>query len=180
MFAAPTVCWEPLFLLRRKRGRSAMPEPVLGLKTSLLDGGSFLARIRENLLSVWRLPWAPMPPPHAPIGLPDERQFRGTPAARIGSTALHVLLSMTLLWSVGPPPRKGANPPSSRDDWRSLPPVPRWLVTANMGSLGEKGDSGGHDPLPPTGGQLAPMSRSALISPHISDARPHPLAVAVT
>jgi len=38
-----------------------MREPALGLKTSLLNGGSFLKRIHENLQSVWRLPWAPLP-----------------------------------------------------------------------------------------------------------------------
>jgi hypothetical protein len=32
-----------------------MREPALGLKTSALNGGSFLKRIHENLQSVWRL-----------------------------------------------------------------------------------------------------------------------------
>jgi hypothetical protein len=32
-----------------------MREQALGLKTSLLNGGSFLKRIQENLRSVWRL-----------------------------------------------------------------------------------------------------------------------------
>jgi len=44
-----------------------MREPALGLKTSLLNGGSFLKRIHENLQSVWRLPWAPLPAAGAPI-----------------------------------------------------------------------------------------------------------------
>jgi len=157
-----------------------MREPALGLKTSLLHDGSLLDRIRGNLLSLWRLSWVPMPATHSPIHLLDERLFRRAPGAQVGSTALHLLLCIALLWSVAQPTSEVANVRAPRDDGRSLPPIPQWLVTANIGSLGKKGDSGGQDQLPPTAGQLAPMSRSAFVSPHISDARPHPLAVSVT
>jgi periplasmic protein TonB len=157
-----------------------MREPALGLKTSLLNGGPFLKRIRENLQSVWRLPWVPLPAAHAPIHLLEERRRSYSPStAQIGSTLMHVGICAALLWSIarplqnplGPPPELGRGP---------LPPIPQWLLTAETGSLGRRGESGGRDTLPPTNGQLAPETRFALIRPHLSDSRPHPLAVQVT
>jgi hypothetical protein len=57
-----------------------MREPALGLKPSLLNSGLFLKRIHENIQSVWKLPWVPLPAPHLPIHLLDERRARTAPA----------------------------------------------------------------------------------------------------
>ena len=157
-----------------------MREPALGLKTSLLNGGSFLKRVRENLQSVWRVPWVSLPAPHAPIYLLDERRrSSSSSASQIGSTLLHVSVCAALLWSVARPLQNpsGAHP---EGEWRPLPPVPKWLLTAETGSLGRSGDSGGRDTLPPTNGELAPEARLALIRPHLADPHPHPLTVQVT
>jgi periplasmic protein TonB len=155
-----------------------MREPALGLKTSLLNGGSFLKRIRENLLSVWRLPWAPLPAAHAPIHLLDERRTRTAPAAQFGSTLLHMLVFVALLWSLSQ--SRIISDPPSRPVLGQLPPVPKWLFAADAGTLGKSGNSGGHDVLPPSAGQLAPAARFALTAPHLPDSRPHPLMVPVT
>jgi protein TonB len=154
-----------------------MREPALGLKTSLLNGSSFLKRIHENLLSVWRLPWVPLPVVHAPILLLDEQCAHTAPAAQFGSTLVHMLLCAGLLWSVAQPSLKTTR--DSAGPQPHLPPVPKWLVTSNAGALGLRGDSGGHSPLPPTTGSLAPMSRAAFIPPHLADSRPRALAVQV-
>jgi len=158
-------------------------EPALGLNTSLLDGGSFLKRIRENLQSVWRLPWVALPAAHAPIRLLDERRRSCSPSAsQIGSTLLHVSVCAALLWSVArplpDPPTPGPDQPGH--GWHSLPTIPKSLLRSETDLLGRRGKSGGRDTLPPTAGQLAPESRFALIRLHLSDSRPHPLAVQVT
>jgi len=83
-----------------------MREPALGLKTSLLNGGSFRKRIHENLLSVWRLPRVPLPAVHAPLELLDEQRAYAAPAAQFGSTLVHMLLCAALVWSVAQPSLK--------------------------------------------------------------------------
>ena len=155
-----------------------MHEPAIGLKTSLLNGSSLLKRIHENLQSVWRLPWAPLPAAGAPIHLLDERRARTAPAAQIGSTILHVFFFAALLWSLAQP--RILSDPQSKANWGPLPPVPKWLLGRDAGSLGKSGSSGGHDVLPPSAGQLAPATRFALTTPHLPDSRPHPLVVPVT
>jgi len=154
-------------------------EPTLGLKTSLWNGGSFLKRVHENLRSVWRLPWAPLPAAHAPIHLLDERRARTVPAAQFGSTLLHLMVCAVLLWLVAQPPNKSSRPQLG-DRLTGPIPIPKWLTSADTGSLGKSGESGGHDRQPPTSGELVATSRIALISPHLSDSRPHPLAVPVS
>lgn len=156
-----------------------MREPALGLKTSLLNGGSFLKRIHENLASVWKLPWAPLPAAHAPIHLLEERRAYSASAPQIGSALLHASICAALLWSVARP-LQGPPKPRPEHDWRLLPPPPKALLSSEAGLLGRSGDSGGHDTLPPSTGELAPETRIALIQPHLSDSRPHPLAVQVT
>jgi len=49
-----------------------------------------------------------------------------------------------------------------------------------MASLGKDGSGGEHNPLPPTSGELAPLSGIVLAPPRLPDGRPHPLAVQVT
>lgn len=155
-----------------------MREPALGLKTSLLNGGSFLERIGENLESVWKLPWAPLPAAHAPIHLLEERRSSSSSKAHIGSTLLHVSICAVLLWSIARPLQ---NPPGPRPErkWGPLPPVPKSLLAADASSLGKQGSSGGRDVLPATSGNLAPPARTALIPPQLADSRPHPLTAAV-
>lgn len=155
-----------------------MREPALGLKTSLLNGGSFLKRIHQNLESVLRLPWAPLPAEGAPIHLLDERRAKTAPAAQIGSTILHALFFAALLWSLAQPRILSDRPSKPRGG--PLLPVPKWLLAADKGSLGKSGSSGGHDVFPPSAGQLAPAARFALTAPHLPDSRPHPLVVPVT
>src|SRR5690348_13715098 len=118
-----------------------MHEPAISLKTSLLNGSSLLKRIHENLQSVWRLPWALLPAAGAPIHLLDERHARTAPAAQIGSTILHVFFFAALLWSLAQP--RILSDPQSKANWGSLPPVPKWLLGRDAGSLGKSGSSGG-------------------------------------
>jgi TonB family protein len=159
-----------------------MREPALGLKTSLLNSGSCVKRIHENLQSVWRLPWPALPAVHAPIHLLEERRSYSPSTAQIGSTVLHVGICAALLWSVARPLQ---DPTKHRDGqpehrWHSLPTIPKGLLAADKRSLGTRGESGGRNTLPPTSGQLAPETRFALIRPHLADSRPHPLVVQVT
>jgi periplasmic protein TonB len=154
-------------------------EPALGLKTSLLNGGSFLKRIHENLGSIWKLPWAPLPAAHAPLHMLDRRSVNSGRASQLGSALLHVCLCAALL---GTAARTPVRPPLPRAEhgWSPLPPVPKWLASPATGTLGKTGESGGPDNLPATLGELPPESRVALLRPHLSDSRPHPLAVQVT
>jgi hypothetical protein len=81
------------------------------LKTSLLNGGSFLKRIHGNLRSVWRLPWAPVPSAGAPIHLLDERRARTAPAAHVGSALVHgVLFALILALALWAPKRREIDP----------------------------------------------------------------------
>jgi TonB family protein len=153
-------------------------EPALGLKTSLLNGGSFLKRIRENLQSVWRLPWVPLPAGQAAIHLLDEHSATTLSAAQVGSTLLHIILCVALLWTAVPRHQDPPHPPPGNS--RDLPSLSKWLVSPSRGSLGKQGSSGGHDDLPPTLDRLAPPARAALIPPQLADSHPHPLTVAVT
>lgn len=156
-----------------------MREPALGLKTSQSDE-SFLHRIIENLRSWW-LPCAPLPAAHLPLHLLDERRARTSPAAQMGSTFLHGLLFATMLWFAAQTAKAPANPPPLQPSPGPLSlSIPAWLRDTDSGSLGKHGSSGGHDTLPPTAGELAPAARVSLLSLHLSDSRPHPLAVPVT
>lgn len=154
-----------------------MPEPALGLKTSLLNGGSFLKRIHENLISVCNLPWMPLPAAQAPIRLLDDGRSKSPSASQIGSALAHACLCAAFVWTVTRPPQ---DPLTSRHgrQWSSLPSIPKWV--ASPGNLGKSGQSGGPDKLPPNLGELPPESRVALVGPHLSDSRPHPLAVQIT
>jgi len=161
-----------------------MPEPAplppFRLKTSLLNGSSFLKRIHDNLQSVWKLPWAPLPAVHAPIHLLDERRAPTASAAQLSSTLLHALFGATLVW-LAIHPAKGDFALTVRPA-HDVPRIPllKWLQNSTAGTQGTQGISGGHDPLPPTSGELVPMSRISLLGPHLPDSRPHILTVPAT
>jgi len=156
-----------------------MREPALGLKTSLLNGSSFLKRILENLLSVWTLPQAALPGATPPIHLLDEGAARTRSAAQLGSTLLHVAACAALIGLTLHPAGRNpapANPPSfGRLEFSP----PKWLQDADNASLGKHGSSGGDNPLPPTSGELAPASRSLVVPLHLTDSHPHQLNVPV-
>lgn len=152
-------------------------EPALGLKTSLLNGGSFLKRIRENLQSVWRLPWVPLPAAHAPIHLLDDEPKRANAGAQAGSVLIHGLLFGLLIlaftqWSV-----------NQRTDRRTIlypgPTLEYWPPAAprieGPASLGKAGGGGDHNPQPPSAGSLASLSKIVLAPPRLPDGRIHPL-----
>lgn len=157
-----------------------MREPALGLKTSILNGSSFLKRILENLQSVWKLPYAPMPAAHAPIHLLDERRPPSAPAAQLSSTLVHFLLGAALVWLAIQPPRIHNDPTPRPANGPVSVPILKWLQNADTGHLGLRGDSGGNNPLPPTVGELPPPSRMALLPPHLPDGAQHPLSAPVT
>ncbi|HEU0368590.1 MAG TPA: TonB family protein [Candidatus Acidoferrum sp.] len=153
-----------------------MREPALGLKTSLLNGGSFLKRIHENLRSVWRLPWAPIPSAGAPIHLLDERRAWTAPAAHVGSVLVHgVLFALILALTLWAPKRREIDP------FTVLPgrSIEYWSDHASHANGpdggGKAGGGGNHNPLPPPAGELAPHSRIQLAPPRLPDGRIHPL-----
>jgi hypothetical protein len=154
-------------------------EPALGFGASLLNGGSFLKRIQENLASTWKLPWAPLPAAHAPLQLLDRRCANSLSASQLDSALLHACLGAALLWTVARPPLNPSLPPHERDS-DPLPPLPNWLASPATGTLGKSGESGGADRLPPTLGELPSESSVALVRPHLADSRPHLLTVQVT
>lgn len=153
-----------------------MHEPALGLKTSLLNGGSFLKRVNENLQSVWTLPWAPLPTAGAPIHLLDERRARTAPAAQIGSVLVHAaLIALILALTLWAPKRREI------DHFTILPDrsIEYWSNHSSHAkgpdSGGKAGGGGNHNQLPPTVGELAPLSRIQLAPPRLPDSRVHPL-----
>jgi len=154
-------------------------EPAQGFETSLLNRGSLLKRIQENLASICKLPGAPLPAAHAPLHLLEDGRANSQSASQLGSALLHVCLGAALLAAVAHP---ALNPPrpSHGSGWTPLPPMPNWLASPETGKLGKRGESGGSDSLPPTLGQLPPESRMAFVRPHLSDSRPHQLSVQVT
>jgi len=157
-------------------------EPALGLKTSLLNGGSFLKRIQENLLSVWKLPWAPLPPAHAPIHLLDKERTKPNVSAQAGSVLIHALAFGALIvaftqWtgnraSSSPtvPHRHPVLEYWPRSEVRLLEPV----------SLGKAGGGGDRNPQPPASGNLAALARIELAPPRLPDGRVHPLPQTVS
>jgi hypothetical protein len=152
----------------------AMREPALGLKTSLLNDGSFMKICRAfggcrgrhcRRLMRRSICWM--------SGVP-ERLRRLTSARRCSTCFSSRYLS---------------------GRWRSREcyPIPLrcrigarfrrcpngcWVATRE--SLAKRGSSGGHDALPPSAGQLAPAAHFAFTAPHLRDSRPHPLVVPVT
>ena len=117
---------------------------------------------------------------HAPIHLLDQRRAPTASAAQLSSTLLHAAVCGLLVW-LAIEPRTSTNPPTSIPAFGPLQfAAPKWMQNSVNGTQGTKGSSGGHDSLPPTTGELVPMSHMSLLGPHIPDSRPHILNVPVT
>jgi periplasmic protein TonB len=155
-----------------------MLDRALGGKSPLLSRSSLPGRIRENFESLWKVRWAALPAGEAPVHLLDERRPRGSSAAQLGSTCLHLLAAAALVsLALGPGPERVRQPLAKHRGIDRLPDPRNWL---GDGRLGLTGSSGGHNPLPPTAGELPPRARLALLPPRLPDGAPHPLAVPVT
>jgi TonB family protein len=155
-------------------------EPILGLKTSLLNGGSYLQRVRENLQSVWRHPLAASPGARTWLPLLDETGRQGNFVAQAGSTAAHALAVAAAIlavtnWSVN------RNPPAI---FHGAPIISyqheRHPLNERPGKLGKAGGGGERNLEPPTAGELAPLSKIELAPPRLPDGRVHPLPQIVT
>jgi len=159
-----------------------MPEPVFGLKSSLSQHSFFLRRVLENLKSVWKMPRVSLRSPLSASGAPIHLLEDGPNAdfaAQLSSTGVHVLLIVGLIL-VLTHPRVTQEPPNGRESGvfkRLIYPAPMPTHADATGSLGTSGNSGGHDVLPPTAGEPAPLSRIVLAPPRLPDGRQHVLEV---
>ena len=156
-----------------------MPQPTLGLQSLLPDQSRLITRIRENLESVWMLPRVRVLTSGAPIHLLDERPRSGDTTGKAGSTMLHVLLIGGLVFLARHPHGgdKLQNPPGFSPNRGIEYIAPRLTPTTETGASGKLGSSGGHDSLPPTSGQLLPVSRMVFAAPRVPDDRSHILQV---
>ena len=163
-----------------------MREPALRLDAKSFDQPAFCKRIHENLLSVWTLPSAALTAAQAangaPIHLLDERREKTSFRAQAGSTCLHVVIFAVAIYAaIHPINKAGVN--SLRSSF-PLPrlhyPRPTQTTNAETPSLGKAGSGGDHNPLPPTTGELARLSRTALAPPRLPDDKPHVLPVPAT
>ena len=156
-----------------------MPQPTPGLQSLLPDQSRLFKRISENLQSVWMLPRVGVLASGAPIHLLDERPQTLNTTGKAGSTLLHVLLIGGLAFLAKHPltddgPKNGPGfPPDRGIEYIA----PRLTQTSGTGALGKSGSSGGHDSLPPTSGQLLPVSRMVFAAPRVPDDRSHILQV---
>ena len=159
-----------------------MPIPARSCEFISFHQSSFLNRVRENFLSVWKLPAAPLPAGQVPIHLLELRRERAYSKAQFSSTCLHAVVFGALIFGVLRSPQIVKTGPSQKppeiDSLQFL--EPDWLRQTNDGSLGKRGSSGGHDVLPPSKGELLPPSRMALLPPHLPDREQHVLAVPLT
>jgi protein TonB len=159
-----------------------MYEPALRFRSSLSSQTPWLKRITENIESLWTLPRVALAANQAPIHLLDEHRGRGSSAAHLGSMGVHVLIfGSAILIFLSPPLRPNGKNFLGLE--RSSAPkliAPNWLSEAANRPLGKHGSSGDHNPLPPTAGDLAPMSRMVLAPPRLPDERTHLLPIQVT
>src|SRR5258708_7828610 len=159
-----------------------MPEPVLGLKSSLSQHSSFLRRVLENLESVWKMPRVSLRSPlganGAPIHLLEDRPNSDL-AAQLSSTGVHVLLFVGLIM-VLTHQRVTQEPPNGRESGvfkRLLYPAPMQTHADATGSLGTSGNSGGNEVPARRAGEPVPLSRIVLAPPRLPDGRQHVLEV---
>jgi len=163
-----------------------MREPALRLDANSSDQPAFCKRIHENLLSVWRLPSAALTARQAangaPIHLLEQRREKTSFRAQAGSTCLHVVIFAVAIYAaIHPIDKAGVN------SLRSSVPLPRLqypratqTTNAETPSLSKAGSGGDHNPLPPTTGELARLSRTALAPPRLPDDKLHVLPVPAT
>jgi periplasmic protein TonB len=163
-----------------------MREPALRLDANSSDQPALWKRIHENLRSVWTLPSAALTAAQAangaPIHLFDERREKTGFRAQAGSTCLHVVIFVVAIYAaIHPIDKAGAK--SLRTSF-PLPTLrytrPTQTINAETPSLGKAGSGGDHNPLPPTAGELAHLSRMALASPRLPDDKLHALPVSAT
>lgn len=162
-----------------------MPDPARGFFVPSRQS-SFLKRIRENFESIWTLPHPALAGPRAancaPIHLLDQRGERANPMAQAGSTCLHLLIFVLLLYPLVHPSVKT----KSENGAASVPvdtlkfSAPKRIRNAANASLGKRGGGGDENPIPATGGDLATHSGLVLESPRLPDGRLRPLLVPVT
>jgi protein TonB len=158
-----------------------MREPALRLDANSSDQPAFCKRIHENLLSVWTLPSVTLPD-GAPIHLLDERREKTSLRGQAGSTSLHaVIFAVAIYAAIHPIDKASLNP------LQSSFPLPRLQYTrptptsnADEPSLSKHGGGGDHNPLPPSTGELAHLSRTALAPPRLPDDKLHALPVPAT
>ena len=154
-----------------------MPTPGPRLHSAISQSSSLLSRVRDNLESVWKLPRIALAQGSSPIHLLETDVRGNSAAAQFSSMCVHILLiAGILLVLVHPlaPTKPGLTPGIS-----SVPAleftVPKWLRDTNAAAGGKLGNSGDHNPLPPTSGEPAPPARMILAPPRLPDGREHPL-----
>jgi TonB family protein len=163
-----------------------MREPALGFDSSLSSPSSLLKRIRENLLSVWTLPHVVLAGRHAANGalihLLEEHRQRTRLTGQAGSMFLHGIICAVLIYAAFHPINK-TNLNELRDSFRVrrfyyTPPMQ--TATGEAPSLGKAGSGGDHNPLPPTAGEFARLSRISFGPPRLPDDKLHALPVPAT
>jgi len=118
----------------------------------------------------------------ARIHLLDERRDRTRLTGQAGSTLLHGMICAILIYAAFHPINK-ANLNSLQNSFplRKLQYTPPMqTITAEISSLGKAGGGGDHNPLPPTAGELARLSRIAFPPPRLPDDKLHALSVTTT
>jgi TonB family protein len=159
-----------------------MPEPALGLRSSLSNETSFLKRIRENLESVWSVRRGRFVPGEvaagAPIHLLQEPCEKRSFGAQAGSTGIHVLIFVALVIVMANGPVNTDRPVPLGSTLKAFHFFPTSSAPSSaQESLGKAGGSGNHNPLPPTAGNLVPYSSIVLSPPRASDLQNHALPV---
>lgn len=158
-------------------GGAPVPTPSPRLHSAISQSSSLLSRVRDNLESVWKLPRIAIAQDSSPIHLLETDVRGNSAAAQLSSMCVHILLiTGTLLALVHPLARTKPGLTSG------IPPIPaleftapKWLRETNLASGGKLGNSGEHNPLPPTSGEPAPPARMILAPPRLPDGREHPL-----
>jgi protein TonB len=163
-----------------------MREPALGFDSYLSSQSSLLKRIRENLLSVWTLPRVALAATHAANGVPihllDEHRQQTRLTGQAGSTFLHGLICAVLIYAAFHPIDK-TNLNELRNSFavrRLHYTPPMQAATGEAPSLGKAGSGGDHNPLPPSTGEFAHLSRISFGPPRLPDDKLHAFPVPAT
>jgi protein TonB len=154
-----------------------MSEPTRGFHSSLSSPSSLLQRIRENLHSLRAASririGTPLTANSVPIHLLENPPYGRLPA-QASSMALHVLgFAAVLALIAHPAVRKVANQIPMPQIFPKLNYSPSPSPNSDANRLGKSGNSGDHNPLPPSNGELPPTSRIVFASPRPID-NPYP------
>jgi len=156
-----------------------MLAPGLRFESGISQQSSLLKRIPENLESVWRLPRVALPVDSSGIFHPNANTEKVSFAAQAGSTLMHAVLVAIILFLLAHPIirlQKSITPKLFPIESLQFSP-PKAMPSDTISSLGMAGSGGGHNPLPPTAGNLAPFSNLVLAPPKLPDDKLHPLTV---